>query len=720
MKSRPFLLFVLPSLIMMTVFIAGPLIGVVVQSFQRTQVVFETVEQERCVPLGGCTTEVVRIPKADEDGQPIRVTRWVGWENYRVLLDPESVSAAFSSAGRGFRDLMDIDFFGALRFTLTFTLVTLPLVLIVGLALALAVNSLQQRLRGPIIFTTLLPFIITPVIGALSIRWLFIGDGILTAALERLAGRDIAIFAQGWTIELLMLFFRVWHVAPFAFVIFYAGAADGPEREKIEAALVDGASRLQNLRYVIIPHLMPLIVFVIADPPDGLLPRLRRDHRLPGGGLPHFIAVVDLRLPEARRHRQPAHRPRLGVGDPDHGRHRGPADPAAAQHLERTASGVTGMENRLFRLPLNLRITTWAIVGIWILIAVFPLLWLLVMSLKLPLDAFDANPLVVILGPNTGSQVGGVSPVAIAFTLGFGYLFYLLFARRRSLLRSFGVTDPGTNPRATMGFITALIVAALAAFIVVVPLLAGLFRLVLAGVPVLEVLVEPILGLTTQHYRTVWVENGFYQQFLNTMIVTAGVVTLSLTIGTLAAYALARTRTSLAFWLLIVALVFRALPHSTLVAGYLPPFIELGLYGRRVAVIVVLVAINQPFTIWMLRSFFMNIPSALDEAALVDGCNRLQAFWRVIMPIMWPGVITTGLFSFMLAYNDFLVAALLLDGDRQTMVPAIMQYFNRETTLTDQLEAIAAAASITGPLFLLVLFFQRQIVSGLTQGAVKG
>ena len=189
----------------------------------------------------------------------------------------------------------------------------------------------------------------------------------------------------------------------------------------------------------------------------------------------------------------------------------------------------------------------------------------------------------------------------------------------------------------------------------------------------------------------------------------------------------------LAFWLLIIALVFRALPHSVLVAGYLPPFINsaeilrpfLGdaaptLYGQPWAVIAVLVSINQPFTIWMLRSFFQNIPMDLDEAARVDGCTHFQAFRWVIMPVMWPGVITTGLFSFLLAYNDFLVTSLLLDAQNQTMVPAIAGYFNRETTTTDQVEAVAAAVSITAPLFLLVMVFQRQIVSGLTAGAVKG
>lgn len=156
-----------------------------------------------------------------------------------------------------------------------------------------------------------------------------------------------------------------------------------------------------------------------------------------------------------------------------------------------------------------------------------------------------------------------------------------------------------------------------------------------------------------------------------------------------------------------------------LVAGYLPWFINsaeilrpiLGpaaptLYGQPLAVIAVLVAINQPFTIWLLRSFFQSIPTELDEAARVDGCTHFQAFRLAIMPVMWPGVLTAGLFSFLLGYNDYLVTSLLLDAQNQTMVPAITSYFNSETTMRDQVEAVAAAVSITAPLLVLVLAFQ--------------
>lgn len=378
------------------------------------------------------------------------------------------------------------------------------------------------------------------------------------------------------------------------------------------------------------------------------------------------------------------------------------------------------MQSKLFRLPLSLRFLTWLCIGIWVVVALFPLLWMVVMSFKLPTDAFNANPLHVMLGPNTLAAVGGLSALDLALYL-VSALFYLgIFAARGLWVQDLKERTPTWAPWIIFCAFLFLLAAAGVTFVFVLPWLSALAQQALGNVPLLNALVQPIIGLTTQHYYGVWVQQAFYKHLINTLVVTLGVVSISLTVGTLAGYGLARTRTRLVFWILIMALVFRAIPGSTIVTGYLSPFINFGLYGKRIAVIIVLVAINQPFTIWMLRSFFMNIPAALDEAAEVDGCNRFQAFWHVIMPIMWPGVITTGLFSFLLAYNDYLVSALLLDGDTRTMVPAIMAYFNRETTLTDQLQAIAAAASITFPLFFLVLFFQRQIVSGLTQGAVKG
>jgi multiple sugar transport system permease protein len=260
-KFRTFAAFVGPSLLLMFLFIAAPLASVLWQSFHITKPVFETVSVETCTPgfpSQICTTEERTIPQL-EDGKVVTRTDYVGWQSYRNVLEPDRAAAAIERGS--WSDLMTIDFWKALRFTLTFTLITLPLAIGLGLLIALAVNNALKQVRGPVIFVSLLPFIITPVIGALSIKWLFIGDGIMTAMLERWLQQDIAMFAQGWTIEILMLFYRVWHVAPFAFVIFYAGL-QSVNQDTLESAIIDGASRFERLRYVIVPHLMPLIVFV--------------------------------------------------------------------------------------------------------------------------------------------------------------------------------------------------------------------------------------------------------------------------------------------------------------------------------------------------------------------------------------------------------------------------------------------------------------------------
>ena len=227
-------------------------------------------------------------------------------------------------------------------------------------------------------------------------------------------------------------------------------------------------------------------------------------------------------------------------------------------------------------------------------------------------------------------------------------------------------------------------------------------------------------SFTGDGYYGAWVQEEFWRAALNTLIVCACVVTISLTCGTLGGYALSRSTYRYAFWFLLFALMFRAMPPITLVSGYLLPFFEWNLWGHLSTTIIVLVAINQPFTLWMLHAFFKNIPKDLDESAMVDGCTRFQAFRHVIIPVMWPGVITTGLFSFLLAYNDFAVTTMLLSKENQTMVPKLASFLGTTQTKGNVMFAVAAVVSVTAPLFVMIIFFQRQIVSGLTAGAVKG
>ncbi len=235
-----------------------------------------------------------------------------------------------------------------------------------------------------------------------------------------------------------------------------------------------------------------------------------------------------------------------------------------------------------------------------------------------------------------------------------------------------------------------------------------------------ETIRETGAAFTARGYYGAWVQEEFWRPVLNTLIVVFFTVIISLTFGTLGGYALARSGKRYAFWILMAALVFRAMPHITLVSGYLLPFFEWNVWGILPTTIIVLVAINQPFTLWMLHSFFLNIPKDMDESAMVDGCTRFQAFRHVIIPVMWPGVITTGLFSFLLAYNDFAVTSMLLSSENETMIPAIASFLGTTQVEGNVMFAVAAVVSATAPLFLLVMFFQRQIVSGLTAGAVKG
>jgi multiple sugar transport system permease protein len=210
----------------------------------------------------------------------------------------------------------------------------------------------------------------------------------------------------------------------------------------------------------------------------------------------------------------------------------------------------------------------------------------------------------------------------------------------------------------------------------------------------------------------------FYDYFVNSVIVTVGTVVISLSVGCLAAYGLARYAGALGVIILVAALGFRALPRLAFILPYFWLGRITGLLDSYILVIITLVTVNQPFTIWMLRSFFMDIPDEIEEAAMIDGAGRLTAFLRVIIPLMWPGIVSTGLFSLLLAYNEFLLVRVLTQS-KWTLPVAISQFTGAEQ-LGQLNMAAAAAVSATVPITILILFFQKELVKGLTAGAVKG
>jgi multiple sugar transport system permease protein len=211
----------------------------------------------------------------------------------------------------------------------------------------------------------------------------------------------------------------------------------------------------------------------------------------------------------------------------------------------------------------------------------------------------------------------------------------------------------------------------------------------------------------------------FYDYFLNSLIVSAGTVIIAISLGCLSGYALARYSGMAGVVLLITALTFRSLPRM----GFLLPYYWMGqrsgLYDTHFLVIITLAAVNQPFTIWMLRSFFMDIPREIEEAATIDGATRFGAFIRVIIPIMWPGIIATALFTLLLAYHEFLLVRILTQSN-WTLSVAMGQFLPGVSVPGALPIQSAAAVSATLPIVIVILFFQKQLVKGLAAGAVKG
>jgi ABC-type sugar transport system permease subunit len=193
--------------------------------------------------------------------------RFVGLGIYkdRGHLAFAEVGDAWSNSqswGTFFEKLRNLPFYRAMAFTLTYTFTVTPLLIFFGLAIALAVNSLTQRLKGPVIFFSLLPMIVTPLIGSLILFWMIDSRGILGDAIQWLASDPgLSLKASTGLTWIMLIVYGVWHSAPFAFVVFYAGLQTLPQ-DQLEAARIDGATRFQQVRYVVIPHLMPLVTFV--------------------------------------------------------------------------------------------------------------------------------------------------------------------------------------------------------------------------------------------------------------------------------------------------------------------------------------------------------------------------------------------------------------------------------------------------------------------------
>ncbi|MEM9715478.1 MAG: sugar ABC transporter permease [Pseudomonadota bacterium] len=266
MKHRSFFWFILPTLTAMILFIALPIVSVLIQSLyvEHDQVL---VTNESCGPFG-CNTETTIDTEATaqlRDEQPLGQFNGLGTYINRSHLAFSEVGEAWQ-AREGLRDfinrLMNLPFYNALIFTLVYTAVVTPAVIVIGLGIAVGVNNLPRMVRGPTIFVSLLPMIVTPLVGALILFWMVDADGIIGATIQRLADDpNLSLKASTPLMWLMLIVYGIWSSLPFSFIVFYAGLQTVPE-DTMEAAMIDGATQWQRMMHVVVPHLMPLVTFV--------------------------------------------------------------------------------------------------------------------------------------------------------------------------------------------------------------------------------------------------------------------------------------------------------------------------------------------------------------------------------------------------------------------------------------------------------------------------
>jgi trehalose/maltose transport system permease protein len=223
------------------------------------------------------------------------------------------------------------------------------------------------------------------------------------------------------------------------------------------------------------------------------------------------------------------------------------------------------------------------------------------------------------------------------------------------------------------------------------------------------------------NYVGVFRDNPFATNLWNSVLVAVTTVVVSLFLGITAAYALARIRFRGRSLLLLTILGVSMFPQIAVLSGMYQMIRALGLYNSLAALVLSYMIFTLPFTVWVLTTFMRELPKELEEAAILDGASPWVIVTRVFMPLMWPALVTTGLLAFIAAWNEFLFAlTFTLTDDKRTVPVGIATMSGASAHELPWGNIMAASVIVTLPLVLLVLIFQRRIVSGLTAGAVKG
>ena len=225
--------------------------------------------------------------------------------------------------------------------------------------------------------------------------------------------------------------------------------------------------------------------------------------------------------------------------------------------------------------------------------------------------------------------------------------------------------------------------------------------------------------LVLDHYRALFRERDFWTPVRNSFVVAGATTVLSVVLGTVCAYALARLRFRGKAVMLAFVLAVSMFPQISIVSPLYLLLRELRLLNTYPGLVLPYLTFAMPLTIWLLVGFFRQLPAELEEAGLMDGAGRLQTLWAIVLPLSWPGIATTAILTFLYSWNEFLFALSFTLGPERHTVPVAITLFRGQYQVPWG-QILAAAVVATAPVAAIVLAAQRRIVAGLTSGAVKG
>jgi trehalose/maltose transport system permease protein len=264
----------------------------------------------------------------------------------------------------------------------------------------------------------------------------------------------------------------------------------------------------------------------------------------------------------------------------------------------------------------------------------------------------------------------------------------------------------------------------LVAFIIFYTIFPFAWALISSIKPSVELFKTPVdywpSKINTGFYRYVLENGDFLRALRNSVIVSVVTVVIALTLGAFAAYAMGRMKFRGRTFILYLILSMTMFPQIAILGSLFQMISRFHLFDRLPALIIAYLTFTLPFTVWVLSNFFKAMPGELEEAALVDGATPFQAFYKILLPLAAPGLVTTGLLAFISAWNEFLFALTFTQSKARTVQPAIASFTGNTQYELPWGNIVAASVLVTIPLVILVLVFQRKILAGLTAGAVKG